>query len=173
VISIDDFKHDVPWVQKPIPPAKVPADLIQGVVIDPLFLNVDGRGSLVTLKNAETEADDPIVYVYRVTAEARSVRAWVYHRWQDDRLAYTEGKFRIVLFDLRKESPSFGKLNVIEAGADNPLRLRIPAFVVHGVQNYGDSPASFVNMPTRAYDPQKPDKSRISYPDPRIPYVFG
>ena len=68
VISIDDFEPDQPWTLAPVPPAKVPSPLIHGVVITPLVLNRDKRGSLVVLKNAETEGDEPLVFVYRVTA---------------------------------------------------------------------------------------------------------
>ena len=171
MISAKDFQSDTPWEPKPVPPARVPDNLIAGVTLTPLVLNTDTRGSLVMLKNGVTDDDEPLVYVYRVTAEPGSIRAWVYHERQADRLAYTEGHFRIVLHDIRPDSPTYGAFNVIEAGEDNPLRLRIPEFVVHGVQNYG-ARASFVNMPTRAYDPALPDKQRLKYPDPRIPYAF-
>ena len=171
MISIDDFRHDEPWIPADIPQAKVPSPLIDGVSITPMMINRDKRGSLVELKRADTESDEPIVFVYRVTAEAGSIRGWVYHRWQDDRLAYTEGHFQIALYDIRPDSPTYGLLNLIEAGEDNPLSLRIPAYVVHGVKNCGAS-ASFVNMPTKAYDPATPDKSRVAYPDPRIPFTF-
>jgi dTDP-4-dehydrorhamnose 3,5-epimerase len=45
--------------------------------------------------------------------------------------------------------------------------------VVHGVQNRGSENAYFINMPTRAYDPAAPDKSRLPANHPGIPYVFG
>ena len=172
MISLSDFIEDLPWQGKPLPSIKVPENSIHGVTITPLQHNRDPRGSLVVLKNATTDGDpDPIVFVYRVTAEPGAIRAWVFHKRQDDRLAFTDGQFRIVLYDLRPDSPTFGQINVIDAGQDNPLRLRIPIHVVHGVQNRG-ARASFVNMPTRAYDPANPDKSRVDYPDPRIPYQF-
>ena len=172
MIRIEDFEGDAPWVPAPAPPARLPDDLIAGVVATPLVLNTDARGSLVVLKDSTAEGDEPIVFVYRVTAEPGSIRAWVFHNRQSDRLAFTEGHFRIVLHDIRPTSPSYGAVNVIEAGQDNPLCLRIPPCVVHGVKNDG-ARASFVNMPTRAYDPAQPDKQRVRYPDPRIPYDFG
>jgi dTDP-4-dehydrorhamnose 3,5-epimerase len=48
----------------------------------------------------------------------------------------------------------------------------IPPFVVHGVQNLGDQEASFVNMPTQAYNPERPDKSRLPIDHPGIPFKF-
>lgn len=116
--------------------------------------------------------DQQTPHVYMVTAAAQSVRAWVYHKRQSDRLAFTKGRIRIVLYDLRPQSPTYGALNVIEAGADNMLQLTIPPFVVHAVQNPTDEDTVFVNMPTRAYDPAWPDKSRLPKDHPGIPYRF-
>jgi dTDP-4-dehydrorhamnose 3,5-epimerase len=111
-------------------------------------------------------------HVYAVTAAPGSVRAWVFHKRQSDRLAFTNGALRVVLYDLREHSPTFGRLNVLDVGAENKLQLTIPPFVVHGVQNRGAGAATFINMPTRAYDPSYPDKSRLPYDHPGIPYRF-
>jgi dTDP-4-dehydrorhamnose 3,5-epimerase len=61
---------------------------------------------------------------------------------------------------------------VLDVGAENPVLLTIPPLVVHGVQNRGAADVQFVNMPTRAYDPARPDKARLPYGHPGIPYVF-
>jgi dTDP-4-dehydrorhamnose 3,5-epimerase len=60
----------------------------------------------------------------------------------------------------------------LDVGAANKVMLTIPPFVVHAVQNRGDEDAIFINMPTRAYDPANPDKARVAWNDPRIPYRF-
>lgn len=168
--SLDDFVQDTPW-QGDAPQAPLPSP-IEGVVIEPLAVHSDKRGDLVVLLSQLHAPVDEIVHVYRVTARPGSIRAWVYHDHQSDRLTYTEGRFRVVLYDIRPGSPTRGQMQVIHAGADNPLRLTIPAHVVHGVMNEGEGDASFVNMPTRAYDPANPDKRRMPYPDARIPYRF-
>lgn len=91
---------------------------------------------------------------------------------QSDRLAFARGHLRIVLYDLRPQSPTHGAVNVIDVGADNKLQLTIPPFVVHAVQNPTDDDVIFINMPTRAYDPARPDKSRLPKDHPGIPYRF-
>jgi len=120
------------------------------------------------MRDASTE---PIVHVYQVTASADSIRAWVMHRRQDDRLAFLNGRFRIALYDLRPGSSTAGLLNVFVLGSEQPAVLRIPARVIHGVQNLGET-ATFVNMPTKAYDPGDPDKWRLPSDDPRVPFRF-
>jgi dTDP-4-dehydrorhamnose 3,5-epimerase len=114
----------------------------------------------------------PIVHVYQVTALAGSIRAWVYHRLQFDRLAFANGRFQIVLYDIRPESPTMNRLNVFNLGSEQPALVRIPPFVIHAVCNIGRETSTFVNMPTRAYDPNEPDKCRLGQNDPRIHYVL-
>lgn len=146
--------------------------LIDGVRLQSLIAHRDDRGHLIELLTAGPDLDEPIVHVYHVFAEPGSVRAWVYHRHQFDRLAFTAGTFKVVLFDLREDSATYGLLNELELGEHNPCRLTIPPFVVHGVMNVGDGMSSFINMPTRAYDRAAPDKSRLPNGHPGIPYTF-
>jgi dTDP-4-dehydrorhamnose 3,5-epimerase len=172
--TLDDFVDDRPWGEAPPPlePISI-ADAIEGVGLFRLQRHADARGHLTVLMSEPEGLPQPIVHIYQVLAAPGSVRAWVYHKRQWDRLAFTAGDFRIVLYDLRPGSPTLGKLNVIDAGETNPCRLHIPPFVVHGVQNRGAEPSCFVNMPTRAYDPAEPDKSRLPVDHPGIPYRFS
>lgn len=172
MLKPDDFKADAPFQLTPAHPETLD-DMIDGVVITPLARRTDNRGSLIELLTTRDGAIEPIVHVYLVEAKAASVRAWVYHRHQHDRLAYTQGRFQIALYDIRPESPTFNKLSVLILGEDNPTLLRIPPFVVHGVKNIGSTDSTFVNLPTHVYDPQHPDKSRIAPNDPRIPFSFN
>ena len=73
-------------------------------------------------------------------------------------------------YDIRPNSPTFNLLNVFILGCEQPGLLHIPPLVIHGVQNIGNTTATFVNMPTKAYDPADPDKCRLPERDPRIPF---
>jgi dTDP-4-dehydrorhamnose 3,5-epimerase len=173
-ISLEDFVDDTPKTTGVKPASKssiIPQ--IEGVKLISLSLGKDDRGELNELLTTRDSDIEPIVHVYQVHCAPHSVRGWVYHKHQTDRLAYTIGAFRVVLYDLRRDSPSFGMLDVFDLGRNNRAVLFIPPFVVHGVQNLGDQEASFVNMPTRAYDPAAPDKSRVRIDHPGIPYRFN
>lgn len=173
MLSLEDFTDDKPW--QPAQPefAEVTIDnQIAGVEMRRLTTNADGRGDLTVLMSDRFGERYRTPHVYLVTAAARSIRAWVYHKRQSDRLAYTTGRLRVVLYDLRKDSATYGVLNVIDVGAANKVWLTIPPFVVHAVQNLGDEDTQFVNMPTQAYDPANPDKSRVAVDHPGIPYRF-
>jgi dTDP-4-dehydrorhamnose 3,5-epimerase len=132
---------------------------IDGVVLERLSPNTDDRGALIELLTTRDGPIEPIVHVYQVIAGPGSLRGWVYHKWQRDRLLYTLGDFEVQLYDVRPDSPTHGEHMVLRLGAARPCRLTIPSLVAHSVRNLGDT-AAFVNMPTRAYDPANPDKFR-------------
>ncbi|MFN0101554.1 MAG: dTDP-4-dehydrorhamnose 3,5-epimerase family protein [Bryobacteraceae bacterium] len=123
--------------------------------------NSDHRGHLIELLTTRDSPIDPIVHVYQVFAEPHSIRAWIFHAVQTDRLCFTEGRFRVVLFDIRENSPTFERYAELIVGEHMPVRLTIPPFVVHGVQNLGETRASYLNMPDRVYNLMDPDKYRV------------
>jgi len=172
-LRLDDFVDDTPWTpsRAAFPDVSLP-DLIEGVRVQQLEGHHDSRGELTVLLTALHDENLIAPHVYHVRAEPKSIRAWVYHKRQTDRLAYTDGRFRLSLYDLRPGSRTHGRLNVLDVGSENRVLVTIPPFVIHGLQNRGDQPATFINMPTRPYDPAWPDKSRVPYGHPGIPYVF-
>ena len=173
MLPLSDFVEDSPWLEEGPFFQEVRIDnQIEGIRLKRLVTHEDVRGDLTVLISDLYEAIAPIPHVYSVTAVAGSIRAWVYHKRQSDRLAYTNGNLRVVLYDIRPHSTTHGVLNVIDVGEFNKVLLTIPPEVVHGVQNRGVTAATFLNMPTRAYDPAHPDKSRVPYNHPGIPYRF-
>jgi dTDP-4-dehydrorhamnose 3,5-epimerase len=174
-LTLEDFVADQPFRKAGAISSRgavTISDLIEGVALVPLTLNSDDRGGLCELLTTRDGPIEPIVHVYQVFAAPGSIRAWVYHRHQYDRLAYTMGDFEVVLYDIRPESPTLGTLNVLKLGESQPSLLHIPPFVIHGVKNVSSTWAFFINMPTRTYDPAAPDKCRIPWDDPRVPHSF-
>ena len=172
-LDLSDFQPDAPRPHiAVVPETACEPGVIHGVVTRALAAHTDPRGSLCELLTTRDGPIEPIVHAYQVTAEAGSVRAWVYHRRQVDRLAFTQGRFRVVLCDIRPDSPTRNMLNVFVLGRERPTLLRIPPYVIHGVQNIGSEAATFVNMPTMPYRADEPDKCRLDPGDRRIPFSF-
>lgn len=141
-------------------------------MIRALSTGSDKRGRLDELLTLRDGGVEPIVHVYQVHAAAGSVRAWFYHKNQEDRLAFTSGFFRLVLYDIRPGSQTFATMETFDVGEKRPCLITIPRLVVHGLHNRGTGTASFVNMPTSVYYPQNPDKHRLPPNHPGIPYKF-
>ena len=172
-LRFEDFVSDKPTVAKIKSAGATPEpSSIEGVKTTFLTSGSDSRGSLFELLSTRDGLLEPIVHVYQVHAAPGSIRGWVYHKHQTDRLAYTNGDFRLVLYDTRPESPTNGVLEILDVGAKRRCLVTIPPLVIHGLQNRGDDVATFVNMPTKVYDPEKPDKHRLPADHPDSPYKF-
>jgi dTDP-4-dehydrorhamnose 3,5-epimerase len=173
MLSIEDFVQDRPTTENiRLTTLNHDAELIDGVILRPLSGGSDSRGRLYEFLTEREDLESEIVHVYQVVCAPGSIRAWQIHKRQFDRLAYTNGSLRVVLYDLRPESATFRKINEIDVGDLRKCILYIPPFVAHAVQNYGDTDASFVNLPTKTYDPSDPDKWRVPLDHPGIPYQF-
>lgn len=146
---------------------------IAGVILRPATTQMDERGEICEIYNpAWGILPEPVVYVYQATLRPGKIRGWVYHREQDDRLFASLGHLKIVLFDMRDDSPTRGMINELHVGERNRALVVIPRLVAHAVQNIGTTEAVFVNLPTRAYNHTEPDKYRIPLDSAQIPYAF-
>jgi dTDP-4-dehydrorhamnose 3,5-epimerase len=148
-------------------------ELIDGVRIRRAITHLDERGSLCEMYSpAWGFTEEPLVYVYQTTIRPGRTKGWVLHLEQDDRLFFSRGDVKVVLFDAREDSPTFERLTVHNFGEASRGLLRIPRGVYHAIQNVGLGDAYFVNMPTRAFRHEEPDKYRLPLDTDRIPYRF-
>jgi dTDP-4-dehydrorhamnose 3,5-epimerase len=149
------------------------APRIAGVAISQTSPQEDERGELCEVW---TEARDPLgmpaVHVYMVTIRPGKTRGWVMHEHQDDRIFVQQGRLRIGLYDARPDSPTRGMLNVLTFSDHNRALIVFPAGVWHGIQNVGDREAVFLNLPTRPYNYDRPDKLRLPIKNDLIPFAF-
>ena len=147
------------------------AESIDGVRVRQAIVHSDERGSLTEMYDpAWGFTDEPLVYVYETRVYPGQRKGWVVHFEQDDRLFFSFGAAKVVLYDARVGSPTQGVVQELFLGAANRGLLRIPAGVVHAVVNVGTDEVRFVNMPTRPYDHERPDKYRIPPDTSEIPY---
>ncbi len=148
-------------------------ELVDGVKIGELSTVADYRGELTEMWNPDWNFDQGgVPYVYHVSCGPGSIRAWVVHLKQTDRLYYPSGRFQVVLYDARENSPTRGRVNELYFGAAKRALLLIPPGVYHGVRNAGSEEAWFVNMPSTPYCHDDPDKYRLPLDSPEIPFKF-
>ena len=144
---------------------------ISGVEIRRPPTHADSRGTLTEIYDMRWGfTDDPLVYVYHVTIRPGQLRGWVVHREQNDRLFAYAGVLKIVLYDGRADSPTHEHINVFHVGAHDRALLSIPTGVWHAVLNVGAEEAAFVNLPSRPYIHEDPDKYRLPVDNDVIPY---
>jgi dTDP-4-dehydrorhamnose 3,5-epimerase len=135
--------------------------MIEGVEIKILEVNHDERGHLMEILRVDDKIFKKFGQAYITTAKKGVVKAWHYHKLQDDYFCCVFGKMRLVLYDSRKKSKTFGEIMEWTLSLDNPKLIKIPALVYHGFKGLSDNEAIVVNIPTLAYNRKKPDEYRI------------
>jgi dTDP-4-dehydrorhamnose 3,5-epimerase len=142
--------------------------VIEGVVLKPLVVHSDDRGFFLEV----LRADDPFYRKFGQSSFTMTypgvVKAFHYHRLQDDLWFVAAGMAQVVLYDLREDSPTYRQTNVFYLGEDNRQLLVIPVGVAHGYRVLGTKPVLLFYHTTEPYNPQQPDEYRIPWNDPTI-----
>jgi dTDP-4-dehydrorhamnose 3,5-epimerase len=75
-------------------------ELIHGVRLRHAPTHADARGDLCEIYDERWEfTTEPVPYVYIVTLSPGSLRGWVVHLVQADRLFFASGTIKVVLYD--------------------------------------------------------------------------
>jgi dTDP-4-dehydrorhamnose 3,5-epimerase len=144
--------------------------MIQGVMVKKLKVIPDERGRLMEILRNDDEMFKSFGQVYMTTACPGVVKGWHYHKKQYDNMAVVKGMMKIVLYDGRKESKTYGEVNEFFAGEHHPILIHIPPFVCHGFKCISGEEAIVVNTPNEVYQYDDPDEYRIHPYDNDIPY---
>jgi dTDP-4-dehydrorhamnose 3,5-epimerase len=147
--------------------------MINGVLLKKLKVIPDERGRLMEILRADDECFKKFGQVYMTTAYPGVVKGWHYHKKQADNMAVVKGMMKIVLYDGRKESPTYGEINEIFAGVHNPVLVHIPPLVYHGFKCVSDEDAVVINTTTEVYNYSQPDEFRLPAHGGEIPYDWG
>ena len=98
------------------------------------------------------------------------IRAWHWHKKQDDFFVVMKGMIKVGLYDLREGSPTRGEAGEFYLGDNNNIMLKIPVGVVHGYKTVGTEPSLLINFPSEVYNPEEPDEYRLPWDTDQIPF---
>lgn len=126
---------------------------IAGVICSPLKSYTDQRGWLAEIFRQDEMAPEHFPAMAYVSVTNPGVgRGPHAHRDQTDLFCfYGPGDFKVVLWDNRADSPSFGIRQDFLLGESNPAVLIVPPGVVHGYRNMSDRPGFVCNFANRLY----------------------
>ncbi|MEE9166914.1 MAG: dTDP-4-dehydrorhamnose 3,5-epimerase family protein [Candidatus Neomarinimicrobiota bacterium] len=99
-----------------------------------------------------------------------TIKAFHWHRKQDDIWFVATGKAVVVLHDLRKDSPTRGVTQIIRAGENDYKLILIPVGVAHGYKVVSKEPVLLFYHSTHAYNREHPDEERIPWNDSTIDF---
>jgi len=144
--------------------------MIEGVSVKELKVHYDDRGYLMEILRSDDRIFKKFGQVYITTAKPGIVKAWHYHKMQDDHFCCISGTMRLVLYDARKKSKTCGEIMEWELSLACPKLVKIPKLVYHGFKAISAADAVVVNVPTLPYNSKKPDEYRIDAFSGDVPY---
>lgn len=149
------------------------SSLIEGVMTKELKVIPDERGKLMEILRSDEPMFEKFGQAYVTVCKPRVVKGWHYHKHQVDHFVCLQGKAKVVLYDSRKESKTYRKINEFTIGWDHQMLIQIPTFVYHGFTALGNQEAMILNLPTQVYRYSDPDEFRADPFSEEIPYHWG
>jgi dTDP-4-dehydrorhamnose 3,5-epimerase len=147
--------------------------MIDGVAVKRLKLIPDERGRLMEILRCDEDVFVRFGQVYMTTTYPQVVKAWHYHKKQDDFITCLRGMLKLALYDEREGSSTRGEINEFFLGDHNPLLVKVPRMIYHGWKCISPEEAIVVNVPTEAYDAEAPDEYRLDPHNNNIPYRWA
>jgi dTDP-4-dehydrorhamnose 3,5-epimerase len=145
--------------------------MIDGVRLVPLKQIVDERGKVMHMLRRTDPHFAEFGEVYFSLVWPGVIKGWHRHRRMVINYAVPFGRIKLVLFDDRPGSPTFGQVQEIFLGPDCYQLASVPIGVWNGFKGYGTTEAVVCNCATIVHDPDEID--RLSPFDPSIPYDWS
>jgi dTDP-4-dehydrorhamnose 3,5-epimerase len=126
---------------------------INDIIINQMVKNTDNRGWLIELFRMD-QIDRAIFpqMSYISLTHPGIARGPHEHREQTDYFCFLgPSTFRLLLWDTRKVSSTFGTFMVMEIGENDPKIIIVPPGVVHAYKNIGEAPGLVINFPNKLY----------------------
>jgi dTDP-4-dehydrorhamnose 3,5-epimerase len=153
---------------------------IQGVRMASLSRFTDDRGFFLEIFRARAgheagrelaeffQGAQPAQLNYSIVDADGHIKGLHYHLKQEDIWFFPPpSKAKVVLYDIRKDSPTSGQTQVVVAGGGRDVLVRIPAGVAHGYRPL-TNPCALFYIVTEVFDPASPDEYRIAWDHPAV-----
>ena len=144
---------------------------IEGVVIKPLRVISDERGFVLHMMRRDDPLFQQFGEIYFSIVYPGVIKGWHLHRKMTLNYAVVSGMIKLVLYDSRKESSSYGRIQEICIGERNYSLVQIPPLVWNGFQGLGTRQAIVANCATHPHDPAEIE--RIDPLNNDIPYDWS
>lgn len=130
-------------------------------------------GTLTEVFRKDWSLDAGVIdQVFQNILEPGQISGWHAHRVTTDRIFVNWGLIKIVLFDARKGSRTYGAVNTFQFGLIRPALVIVPPGIWHAVQNVTSTPSALINLVDHAYAYDDPDHWRLPIETDLVPYKF-
>ncbi|HMQ16150.1 MAG TPA: dTDP-4-dehydrorhamnose 3,5-epimerase family protein [Phycisphaerae bacterium] len=148
--------------------AAAPRGEIDGVRVVPLKRIPDERGTILHMLRRSDGHFLGFGEVYFSTIYAGVIKGWHKHREMTLNYAVPVGRVKLVIYDDRAHSPTYGLIQEVFLGPDNYSLVQIPPGLWNGFKGMSRPLALLANCCTHVHDPSL--TTRLAPFDPSIPY---
>lgn len=125
---------------------------IEGVEVMPLARLPDERGTIMHGLRVD-QMTHPFGEVYFKRLYAGVINGWHVHERLILNYVCIQGIIKLVLYDLRKESPTYKRFQEIYFGDDNYCRVQIPPGIANASKGMSAPYAILCNIASEPHDP--------------------
>jgi dTDP-4-dehydrorhamnose 3,5-epimerase len=144
--------------------------MIQGVKITTLKKIDDERGSVMHMLRNDSEIFSKFGEIYFSISYPKAIKAWHMHKDMILNYACIEGKLKLVLYDDRANSKTFGKIQELTLSTDDYFLVTVPPLIWNGFVNIGNNNSILANCSSVPY--RDDEIIRKSPFDKQIPYIW-
>ena len=142
--------------------------MIEGVKITKLKQIHDERGKVITMMRNDSDIFDKFGEIYFSCSYPGVVKAWHMHHKMTLNYAVLAGEIKFVLYDSRKSSSTFGKLEQYIMSQENYFLITVPPLIWNGFKCIGLNQAIVANCSDIPHESSEivrknPDDSEIPY----------
>jgi dTDP-4-dehydrorhamnose 3,5-epimerase len=145
--------------------------VIEGVVVTPLKQIPDERGKVMHMLRRDDPEFEQFGEIYFSMVYPQAIKAWNLHTAVTLNYAVVVGMIKLVLYDQRSSSSTRGQVQVIFAGEQNYVRVKIPPGIYTGFKGIGPGQAIVANCATLPHDPQ--ESRRLDPFSEEVPYNWN
>ena len=144
--------------------------MIQGVQIKPLEIFRDERGQVMRMMRCDDGIFKQFGEIYFSLTNPGVIKGWKKHLKMNQHFAVPRGDIKLVIYDDRKDSSTYGEVQEINVGEQNYQLVCIPSGVWYGFRAENQQAAMIANCSDIPHDPKETEGCLID--DPRIPYQW-
>ena len=146
--------------------------MIKDVSIKKVDIHLDERGFFAELVKFGDETFHEILQTSYSETKRGVIKAFHIHDYWEV-WCVVKGEAQVVLHDLRPNSPTKGKTDVIYTGESNMMVIAIPGNVAHGYKPLGAKPMGIIYHASEAYNPNNITIRTIPFDSPEINFDWN
>ena len=145
--------------------------MIEGVLINKLKQIPDERGAIYHMLRRDNDHFIEFGEIYFSIAFPGIIKGWHEHTKQIQNYAVIDGMIKLVLFDNRKKSKTYKKIQEIYIGDLNYQLVTIPTGIINAYKCISNAKSILANCSTLPHDPDEMINYKIN--SKKIPYDWN